>query len=151
MSTQTKTTMSNFTPTKCYNLTKYDITFDKIGISIIDSSTKKVVETQSFAKGFDIMVHDGDFCFGDITFDKSFTNTVDLTNPKAGVLFQESTERIIGSSESGDPGIAAHLYYINLCPVRLQTDRNNTLNIKCPCDKDSGPCSNKCYKFDTWK
>ncbi len=140
--------MSNFSPTKCYDLTKCKVEFDKTGIRILDSG--KLVDSRSYKDGFDIMVHDGDFCFGEITFGDHFMNTVDLKDPKACIQFQAATMRIIGADTCGDPGIAAHLYKINTCPVRIAEDAHGLIAIKCPCDKGGANCSNQCYEFAPW-
>ena len=141
--------MSNFTPTKCYTLADVQISFDKDGIIIKDNSGN-TLETRRFKDGFEIMIHQGDFCFGEITFRKSFDRSIDLNDPASGVIFDEPKERIIGADVTGDPGIAAHLYTINLCPVRLRADNSGKLTFTCPCDQDRDPCSNKCYAYSPW-
>ena len=141
--------MSNFTPTKCYILADVQITFDKKGIIIKDNSGT-TLETRKFYDGFEIMIHNGDFCFGEITFRRSFDKTIDLDDAASGVIFDEPNERVIGADVAGDPGIAAHLYSINLCPIRLKSDDGDILTFTCPCDGEEDPCSNRCYEFDTW-
>lgn len=140
--------MAQFTPSKCYALSNYDVLFDKKGIIIQEINQGKVVDTRKFSDGFDIMVVGGDICFGSISFNQYFTHTLDLNPTDAGVSFDKSNKRVIGSTHDGDPGIKAHIYQNDTCPVRLKTDANDILEFKCPCDTTDTPCTNKCYSFE---
>ena len=143
--------MSNFTPTKCYDLSKYNVVFNTDGITIEEISSGKRADVRTFSDGFEIMVHNGDICFGSITFDDSFSNTVDLNIPSAGVLFDKGPARVIGTTDVADPiNTPAHIYAINSCPIQMKTDDAGILTIKCPCDTRGAKCSNKCYGFGSW-
>ena len=141
--------MSNFSPTKCYDLSKYDVVFDNDGITIIEIGGKKV-DVRLFADGFDVMVHSGDFCFGSITFDDSFSKTLDLNLPSAGVVFGKGPARVIGTTDVADPIVAAHIYAIDSCPVQMKSNDAGILTFQCPCDKQGTACTNACYSFGPW-
>lgn len=142
--------MSNFTPTKCYDLTKYNVVFNNNGITIEEISSGKRVDVRTFSDGFEVMVHSGDFCFGSITFDDSFDQTLDLNIQGSGVIFDKGPARVIGTTDVADPVTPAHKYVINSCPVQMKMDDAGILTFKCPCDTQGKNCSHNCYSFGSW-
>lgn len=136
----------SFTSTACYDLSTHTINFDQRGVEVILDSTGQKVDGATFASGFDIKIVNGDFCFGEITFNTYFDVTISLDEEDGGFEFVPAKEEIVGSNELDDPQVTKNWWAIDDCPIRMSAGDNNDVLVRCPCTTSGTPCTNECYR-----
>ena len=133
-----------FTTESCYALADHTVSIENDVISIVLDSTETEVFRRAFGNGLALNCSGNNLCVGSLTMDKSFARTIDLSAPGHSQVIDEdnNANRYIGNDYGEDSGI--YTYNLNQCPIRLSAD-HDIVTIECPCDRETGPCTNGCF------
>lgn len=136
-----------FTSTACFDIGTHTFTFSSKELTITLNSTGAVVYQQDFSRGLALMCKKKDLCVGTLTDNGTFSRKVDFNKPKAKMWFKpnDGVNTFWGADNYDDPSIY-NKYALDKCPIRLSSTKK-VVTIECPCDSDSGPCSNDCYSY----
>jgi hypothetical protein len=137
----------SFTVSYSFNLATHRVVVTDTHLQVFLSSTNELVYDQDYANGKSFRCSGNTFDIGTLTASQVFTRSVDMDAKKAKIWVEEANNanRVIGAEYHDDPAVY-NIYNLNQCPVTLS--RSGTVAyFKCPCDNESGPCSNTCYTY----
>ena len=139
-----------FTATNLYDRSTYTFVWDKNNLYVKQGST--TIATHSYTNCWlAVRVNGDNFEVGSLNFNpvgSYFTRTVDYSGANAGIIYQNTDTKFIGTPDTTDTGVTKQTYNISVssCPVKVKNDtKANIMSMVCGCDPDNCTSLNSCY------
>lgn len=139
-----------FTATNAYDRSTYTFEWDKNNLYVKQGTT--TIATFSYTNSWlAVRTNGNDFEVGSLNFNpvgSYFTRTVDYSGANAGIIYQNTDTKIIGTSNTEDGGVTKQTYNVSVssCPVKVKYDtKTNIMTMTCGCDPDNCTSLNSCY------
>ncbi len=135
---------SSFTVKFSYPQSTHKFDFDQTNLYIRLKSDNSAVKTLGLGAGVNIRINSGNVETGTINgINGSFPEYLDFTLPHAGIIYDESNNKVIGTNDTSDNNVTKYNYIIGNtnCPIKIQKDLSTSqVTITAICD--SSDCSN---------
>jgi len=139
---------TSFTANNTYAKSTYDLFFDINNMYVRVKSTGRTFATFLLTTGVDIRINNSNIEVGTINgLTGNFTRDTNCSQVKWGILYDESLNKVIGTSDTSDTNVTKHNYIIGQSntPIRIKKTSSTNVRFTCPCDLENCSTLNSGY------
>ncbi len=139
---------STFTKTSGYSTSSHYLDITTSTFYIRRNSDNVAVLSQDLTKVFAFRVASGEYQVGTVGYNpigSYFTRTVDLTPTNAGITFNPSTTKILGTTDTTDNGATKQTYLTNTYPLKMVKSALGILTFTYECSPSNCTSLNPDY------